>query len=73
MGHLRLFPHAEETSYEDAQEPTVRISLRDLLPLIALAKRQHYVWLQDFLEDEVCITPDLYDILQTFRSYRPSA
>lgn len=54
-------------------EPTVRVSLADLLPLIALAKRNNYLWLQDFLDDEVMITDDLYDVLRAFRSYRPSA
>jgi hypothetical protein len=47
--------------------------LEDLLPLVALAQRQNYVWLQDFLDDEICITEDLYEVLQAFRSYRPSA
>jgi hypothetical protein len=54
-------------------EPTVRVSLGDLLPLIALAHRQNYLWLQDFLDDEVAITDDLYEVLRAFRCYRPSA
>ena len=70
---LRLYPYSQETAFKDAQEPTVHVSLGDLLPLIAMAKRHNYLWLQDFLEDEVSITPDLYEILRTFRSYRPSA
>ncbi len=69
--HLRVFP-SFDTPVADAQEPTVQVSLGDLLPLLALAQRRNYVWLQDFLEDEVLITPDLYDILQSFRR-RPSA
>ncbi|HYT95061.1 MAG TPA: hypothetical protein VEL76_40465 [Gemmataceae bacterium] len=70
--HLRVYPQTQETCTE-AQEPTVRVSLRDLLPLVALAQRRNYLWLQDFLDDEVCITADLYEILRAFRSYRPSA
>lgn len=69
--HLRVFP-SSQTSPADAQEPTVRVSLGDLLPLLALAQRRNYIWLQDFLEDEVCITPDLYEVLRAFRC-RPSA
>jgi hypothetical protein len=71
--HLRVFPEAHETSLAK-QEPTVRVSLGELLPLVAIAKRHNYLWLQDFLEDEVVITPDLYDILRAFSAYRrPSA
>ena len=71
---LRVFPRTVEPSYQDAQVPTVRVSLRDLLPLIALAKRQKYLWLDDFLEDEVRITSDLYEVLQAFSTVRrPSA
>jgi len=40
---------------------------------VALAQRQNYLWLQDFLDDEVRVTADLYDVLRTFRTYRPSA
>ena len=51
----------------------VRIRLGDLLPLVAMAQRLHFVWLQDFLDDEVMITPDLYEVLRAFRCTRPSA
>jgi hypothetical protein len=71
-----MAPHLRVFSASDAAhppEPTVRISLRDMLPLIALAQRHNYLWLQDFLDDEVCVTEDLYDILRAFRAYRPSA
>lgn len=69
---LRVYTAPEDCTSE-AQEPTVRISLGELLPLLALAKRNNYLWLQDFLDDEVCVTPDLYEILRAFRSHRPSA
>lgn len=69
---LRVYPAPEE-SRRAAPQPTVRVSLADLLPLLATAQRQHYTWLQDFMDDEVCITEDLYEILQAFRCYRPSA
>ena len=70
---LRVYPKSFEDAYAETQKPTVRVSLGELLPLIALAKRRNYLWLQDFLDDEVCITPDLYEVLRTFCSYRPSA
>jgi hypothetical protein len=69
--HLRVYPSSQAAAAE-AQEPTVRVSLGDLLPLLALAHRRNYLWLQDFLEDEVHITPDLYEVLRAFQC-RPSA
>jgi hypothetical protein len=38
-----------------------------------MAQRMRFVWLQDFLDDEVRVTPDLYEVLQAFRTCRPSA
>lgn len=70
---LRVFPTSIDDDYAQAQKPSVRVSLGELLPLIALAKRRNYLWLQDFLDDEVCITPDLYEVLRAFCTYRPSA
>ena len=70
---LRVYPEPLEETYSPAQKPSVRVSLSELLPLIALAKRHNYLWLQDFLDDEVCVTPDLYEVLRAFSSYRPSA
>jgi hypothetical protein len=47
--------------------------LADLLPLIEDAHRERFVWLTDFLDDEVRVTQDLFQILQAFREVRPSA
>jgi hypothetical protein len=69
---LRVFSDNEADPTE-RQEPTVHVSLGDLLPLVALAHRNNYVWLQDFLDDDVRITPDLFEVLRAFRCYRPSA
>jgi hypothetical protein len=46
--------------------------LGDLLPLFAVAQRMNYVWLRDFLDDEVMITADLYQVLQAFRENLPA-
>ena len=69
---LRVYPRENDTCTQ-LPEPTVRVSLGDLLPLIALAQRHNYLWLQDFLDDEVCVTEDLYEVLRAFRCQRPSA
>ena len=74
--HLRVYPGSLESEYDDGRQPGVRVSLGDLLPLLALAKRHNYLWLKDFLDDEVSITPDLYEVLRSCRPdnhRRPSA
>lgn len=63
----------EESDLEDMPEPAVRVRLGDLLPLVAFAQRLNFIWLKDFLDDEVTITEDLHQVLQTFRACRPSA
>jgi hypothetical protein len=69
---LRVFPAAEPAE-PPGPEASVRVRLGDLLPLIAVAQRQHFIWLRDFIDDEVRVTHDLYEVLQAFRACRPSA
>jgi hypothetical protein len=70
---LRVFPASLDDELDQTQDPTVRIRLADLLPLLVFAKKNNYLWLQDFLEDEVTVTPDLYDVLRSFdESRRPA-
>lgn len=69
---LRVYREVEEMPGE-RPDPTVRVRLGDLLPLVAMAQKLNFIWLKDFLDDEVCITDDLHQVLQTFRGCRPSA
>jgi hypothetical protein len=73
--HLRLFrePDADPVGVLDLPAPSVRVRLGDLLPLVAMAQKMNFIWLKDFLDDEVSITDDLHEVLQTFRSARPGA
>lgn len=71
--HLRVFPAPDEIDEYSESEPAIHIRLGDLLPLVAMAQRQHFIWLQDFLDDEVSISTDLHDVLMAFRSCKPSA
>jgi len=70
--HLRVFCEPESIS-SDAPPATVSIRLGDLLPLLSTAHRFQFQWLRDFMDDEVCITEDLYEVLQEFSGFRPSA
>jgi hypothetical protein len=71
--HLRVYPVSADGPDAAAPPATVRVGLGDLLPLVALAYRHNYLWLQDFLDDEVVITEDLYEVLRAFRCQRPTA
>ena len=74
--HLRVFREEMETVEAAADErldPSVRVRLGDLLPLVALAQKLNFIWLKDFLDDEVRISEDLHEVLQTFRSCKPTA
>lgn len=71
--HLRVYPTSPDADEPELMDPSVRVRLGDLLPLIALAQRRNYLWLQDFLDDEVAVTSDLYEVLRAFKYQRPSA
>ena len=71
--HLRVYPNSLEADEPEFDQVAVHIRLGDLLPLIALAQRRNYLWLQDFLDDEVAVTSDLYEVLRAFKYQRPSA
>jgi hypothetical protein len=71
--HLRVYPtNRDNPASSTEKEPQVRVSLGELLPLVALAHRKNYVWLQDFLDDEVAVSSDLYEVLRAFRCHRPA-
>jgi hypothetical protein len=70
---LRLYSETLDSDLDEMQDPTVRIRLADLLPLLALAKKNNHIWLQDFLDDEVTVTPDLYDVLRSFSAVRQTS
>ena len=62
-----------DTLTDELPEPTVHIRLGDLLPLVAMAQRMNFIWLKDFLDDEVVVSQDLYEVMQAFQSSRPSS
>ena len=51
----------------------VRVRLGDLLPLVAMAQKLNFIWLKDFLDDDVRVSEDLHEVLLTLRASRPSA
>jgi hypothetical protein len=70
---LRVFPYSEEDSRTDSHAPAVPIRLVDLYPLLAQAYRDNYVWLRDFEDDQLLVSPDLFEVVRSFADCRPSA
>jgi hypothetical protein len=70
---LKLYCPSHEEEAEMVSEPEVRVRLGDLLPVVAMAQRMNFIWLKDFLDDEVAVSQDLYEVMQAFRSSRPTS
>ena len=71
--HLRIYAEHDSDTVMQSPSATTPVTLRELLPLVAMAQRMNMIWLRDFLDDEVIVTNDLYEVLQAFKSCRPSA
>ncbi len=55
---------------EANQNMTVKVSLRHILPLLLDASLCDRTWLTDFLDDEIAISADLFDVMESYREYR---
>ncbi len=70
---LRLYTPPEDKAEEQHSDPDICVRLGDLLPLAAMAQRMNFIWLKDFLDDEVIVSHDLYEVMQAFRSNKPTS
>ena len=69
---LRLYSPPED-DVELRSDPDVFIRLGDLLPLAAMAQRMNFIWLKDFMDDDVKVSQDFYDVMQAFQSSQPTS
>jgi hypothetical protein len=54
--------------------PRITVSIGEVLPLLAEAVASQRTWLQDFEDDDITISADLYEVLLAYQYYRrPSA
>jgi len=73
MSHrLKLYVPPEEEEVAEGAAADVCVRLGDLLPLAAMAQRMNFIWLKDFMDDEVKISQDFFDVMQAFRESAPS-
>jgi hypothetical protein len=55
-------------------ENTVRLSVGEILPLLADAVQSQRTWLRDFKDDEITISNDLHEVILAYQYCRkPSA
>ncbi|MEC7557252.1 MAG: hypothetical protein VX311_08570 [Planctomycetota bacterium] len=68
---LRIFTGEDHVA--TLPEPAVNITFAELTEILSDASRTDRTWLRDFADDEVRVSPDLYEVLCAFRHLRPSA
>ena len=68
---LRIFTGEEDVA--TLPEPAVNIPFAEFTQILTDASRTDRTWLQDFAEDEIGVSPDLYEVLCANRHLRPSA
>ena len=79
MRNLRIYNGPEQGAAGLAvvaapRNDAVRVTLGEVLPLLADAVASNRTWLADFAADEIEISADLNDVLQAYRHFRrPSA
>ena len=70
---LRVY-YGPEEELESPKANTVSVQLGEVLPLLVDAMRQGRAWVDDFCDDEVTISSDLYEVLLAYQHFRrPSA
>lgn len=75
MRQLRVYTEPdldsrEFTAVQEAADRGVRVTLGDILPLLADAVASNRTWLSDFADDELTISTDLHEVLQAYRHFR---
>ena len=69
----RLRLYTGEEGDRTVEEPQVSMRLRDITRILNDAWSWDRTWLNDFADDEVQVSSDLYDVLSSYSHLRPSA
>lgn len=67
-GRLRVFRPEKPSEHE----PTINLTVAQIVPLLVDAFQTDRVWLNDFGDETVRVTPDLYEILLAYQQMRRS-
>lgn len=49
---------------------TVSVSLREILPVLVEAMNSRRGWVNDFADDEISISTDLFEVISAYQHYR---
>lgn len=63
----------ELSIWPQSEPATVSVRLGDILPALQSSATSRLAWVQDFKEDPVVITKDLYDVLLSFQRLKNAA
>jgi hypothetical protein len=63
----------ELSIWPQSEPATVSVRLGDILPALQRSATSRLAWIQDFTEDPVVITKDLYDVLLNFQRLKNAA
>jgi hypothetical protein len=70
--HLKLYTGENELS-TSVVEPEVTMTLGEITEILADAVRTKRAWLQDFEDDRVQVSADLYEVLAAYWNVRRGA
>ena len=77
QNRLRVYYGPEESVAGPATIPlreSVQLTLGEVLPLLVEAAKSRRAWVDDFANDEITISSDLYEVLLAYQHFRrPSA
>jgi hypothetical protein len=65
---------ATDTLPESGPRTSVTVPMGEVLPLLVDAVRSNRSWLNDFQDEELTVSSDLYEVLMAYQHFRrPSA
>jgi hypothetical protein len=69
--HLRLVSDQDVIEAATPHEsPKIAVSMRQVLPLLIDAVRTNRQWLEDFSDETIEVSPDLYAVLLAYKEMR---
>ena len=74
--HLKVYhgPQVETVEIDRTTTGSISVPLGQIFPLLAEAVQSNRTWLQDFSDDDVTISTDLYEVILAYQHFRrPSA
>ena len=55
------------------EPPPVRVAMRDVVDALTDAARQKRGWIEDFADEEITISADLYDVIMAYQYFCKAA